>query len=676
MWALLLLATGPWAQAQRAVEARVPPAIARTAAGEAWRLRVDPAPRPDGHASAPVRGSTLELHRFVKGGDRQHAILRAMLLGWSPSESLAEAGAWRRVAAWPGHGPEGPGEGPRDEWARIAAAVLLGREALVCRTPARAQAIREQLGAVGISAPPVACPAFAAWAAEADFDHVEIAFAAPSTAAAGSLFGHFFMLFAWRDAAGRTPLARQAVMTFLADADVDADPFRVVRGLTGGYAARFAERSFVATYQAYVFKERRAIRRWRLRLDSEERRRILAAAWDAKHQTHRYLFFTRNCATLTLRVLNAALPIDGQAVPRGQMGQAPADVLDALAATGRLTPVESLVSLDQEARAAEAAQAAALRALPAHLAGVRSADPGTRAATYAEAARLTDPDRAVALARLLEASAIIEVRLADGEITPALLAAQTARAAIPAIVEPPVPVDEASGRRQAGIERVGTTVDWQAGGPGLRMEGALFDERLGDRRAHGIGAERALTLLRTTSRWTLDGDRPTVAASTTRLLGFRDVEPALAVTSALPGLGWGWSADARSVGDAVVFSGRIGGLLPLARSADFAQHLLLSVDAEPEVGLDGALGALAVLGLEARIGGGDATLFARAEAAPGVDVRAGLAEPRLRAQARGEWAIGRWTRSELRLVLGAAVSRGDRLEPAIRPQAFFGLSVE
>jgi hypothetical protein len=175
------------------------------------------------------------------------------------------------------------------------------------------------------------CAAFERWAALDDLADIEVVLAAPSTAMVGSLFGHLFLRLAYRDETGETPLHTSRAVSFLADNDTpfSEDPAYALKGIAGLFTASLHDRAFLDSYREYVVLEGRDLRRWRLSLTPTERRRLLERIWTVKNSgRYTYYFFTQNCATLMVNLMNDVWsPASAIALP-GVLAAPPASVLE------------------------------------------------------------------------------------------------------------------------------------------------------------------------------------------------------------------------------------------------------------------------------------------------------------------------------------------------------------
>jgi hypothetical protein len=281
------------------------------------------------------------------------------------------------------------------------------------------------------------CPAFEVWADLEQLEDIEVVQAAPSAVMVGSLFGHVFLHLRYRDGTGRPAIHRGRTVSFLAEGTtrLAADPFYVLKGIGGMYRAALFERPFLETYREYVINEGRDLRRFQLRLSPAERSALLERIWTLRRAgAYRYYFFTQNCASLLVDLVNSVLPPARAVQYPAPLARAPAATLEgyahARAADGGplMTFVpEPTFSFEHEARrAAQDRHTAAARItgrlpvgerreqLERVFADVRAREAPRRASAYRRLARaLASPDAGEPedVYAFLRASATIEAYL-------------------------------------------------------------------------------------------------------------------------------------------------------------------------------------------------------------------------------------------------------------------------
>ena len=343
------------------------------------------------------------------------------LSGWRPfaenSAVRAHVGTGMGSAA---AAPQRALTSPRWDLVTFAAAVFLddvaGDDAVVCQLRSQAAFLHQRLRALGVteaSLPRPSCVAFERWADLDNLEDVELVLAAPSNAMVGSMFGHLFLRLRYRSADGEAPAEAGRTVAFLADNDAPFgdDPAYAVKGIFGRYSATLHERPFLATYREYAILEGRDLRRWRLNLTGEQRRRLLEGIWTLERAgSYRYYFFARNCATLLVDLINGALDSPRPITVPGVLAAPPASIVEQFEAArtaageplARYVP-EPIVALDHQARAAaerrRGAETRLLAALPgprgataaAIFARTHASDAEARAAAYRELAPILAP---------------------------------------------------------------------------------------------------------------------------------------------------------------------------------------------------------------------------------------------------------------------------------------------
>lgn len=357
--------------------------------------------------------------------------------GWSRTDAWREQNAWRGLlSSWLAPLPHAANQGEQsfaDERGRASPAADLASFAAHFFFPAQGEDVscrllsQTTLFAEVVDLEPPRCSSFERWARIDSIDSVEIALAAPSARAIGSVFGHLLMRVVYVDENGETPPVDSKIIAFLADTtgEIDDDPLHPIRGIFGGYRARLMEKSFAEVYRDYVVLEGRDISRWRVNLDHEEIRRLMERIWTLEQSgAFAYRFFSQNCATLLVDLFNSVLPTERHVVVGGSVGKAPSLVLDgftyARASDGG--PLVTHLPSPFASMATEAAGAAERRnrmepELVRSAAGVRpviarlsSDDPAVRAEVYAELPEIGAPPALVS--RYLTESLELETYLA------------------------------------------------------------------------------------------------------------------------------------------------------------------------------------------------------------------------------------------------------------------------
>ncbi len=332
--------------------------------------------------------------------------------GWSRSA------AWRDLSGW---GPVGgPAEedtlsfatphgraSAREDLATLAELYFvpeaLPGETLAaprCRVPSKWRFLEARVG------PPAADDTRCATLAEVGLDPdaieaIEVLYARASARSPASLVGHLLVALVYAPTAttpGRTDVYELAATT---DGAARNTPGYVLRGLFGGFGSRVQREPLRFAVLRYA-GENRGLQRFRLHLDAEQERALLARLDELRQGWSRpYLFLERNCTHLPKELLEAALGVDlGLPAIYG-----PDALLGEVERRGILEPMPA-TSLEEHSAQDRAALAARLRddAAAALIAARPDLAPGL-AAAFADTRARRAEDRARGYAALGELAA-------------------------------------------------------------------------------------------------------------------------------------------------------------------------------------------------------------------------------------------------------------------------------
>ncbi len=501
------------------------------------------------------------------------------------------------------------------------------------------------------------CGAFERWADLERVEAIELIYVTPSWSDPSASMGHVIFRIRHSSQERITGHSFEPVFAYAAIDNPETTPFYILQGLTGLLTASMTFETMGDAYKRYGEKEGRDLIIYELDLTPRERRFFLAEVYTQrmKKMAIPYAFLTTNCATLAHDLVRAVLP---ELPRRSSFLMHPHEVVSALLEAGRAHPKALLPSAITRARAAE------------RTVERLSSRPHT---VVAESAIDISAHTDLVDAELdLEAWVMRQRRGHEPGLPPntELDELLDRRAALPLRAEsrflpaPVAPIAK-SGSRVASVG-VGFDVDLR---PRLSLGFAIMDEP--------IGAPRQ-ALLNRAGRMRLLASELTFSADPS---GARLHAADLVVLSTLglgdrprTGLGW-WAArsgfafhfelmsrPAEGLDFGLVMRG--GPALTLATSADFSDHLVLSLLAEgsafarrPDEGDEGGAGHDARLALGLEIDAGlrlDATaghtLRLAARALPGWSFPHGFA-----------WSID----GETRLELVVSRSAGLLLIPAL-----------
>ncbi|MCP3139833.1 Lnb N-terminal periplasmic domain-containing protein [Pyxidicoccus xibeiensis] len=368
------------------------------------------------YAPSDERRATLRLSKLTDEEAerlwRRRAVVHAVVQRWDDAHRWSDTPDWRRLSGW-----LKPLERPLvwKEEARITYAgafsrargqksasldlVTFAEELLVpaeslradalpvddqvrCQEFSKARALSERVKASGLGELPPrgGCPAFDAWAELESLSHFEVLLVASTGRQPESLFGHLLLRPVWHEGEVPRGPAFERVVQLVALTGMESRGLGyLVKGMTGGYDTVFLTGTMGDLSHEALELEQRSIRRFRLRLTRGEEARMLERVWELERRGYMgYYFFTDNCASALLFLLNGALE-DGRRVrPPAALWVLPTATLDTLAKLdvlgpdGRAGPLlehvpDAFESTGDRAVRAHAAREAALASLTGQL---------------------------------------------------------------------------------------------------------------------------------------------------------------------------------------------------------------------------------------------------------------------------------------------------------------------
>ncbi len=210
-----------------------------------------------------------------------------------------------------------------------------------CRELSKSRFLLEALDARGLlngstvkpARPP--CPAFDAWAQLPSLSHVEALFVAASGRRPESLFGHLALQLVRKESDQvRGPSFDSVIQLIALTGEAEGGLEYAVRGLAGGFSASVVTTAMAGMAHQTLEREQRSMRRYRIELDDVERERFMERTFELERRGYfDYYFFTDNCATLLVLLLNAALEPERAVKLPSRFGPTlPGAVLDAVLA--------------------------------------------------------------------------------------------------------------------------------------------------------------------------------------------------------------------------------------------------------------------------------------------------------------------------------------------------------
>ncbi len=295
---------------------------------------------------------------------RRRAIVHAIVQRWDDARAWSQRIAWRRLSGWiaplerPLTWSERPSNLYEGAYSRALGASSASLdlvtfaeeyfvppegipidESLRCQEFSKVRVFEELLQeSLGIEpAAPATCPAFEGWAELDALSHLEVLLVSASGRRPESLFGHLLLRPVYRESETIRPPSLQTVIQIAAMTDSpDSGPIYLARGIFGGYRITVFTITEGDLAREVLEHEDRTVRRFRLNATGEENRRILERAWELERRGYfEYQFFTDNCASVLVSLLESALEEDLDVRYRGAFIVSPTIALDALAETIR-----------------------------------------------------------------------------------------------------------------------------------------------------------------------------------------------------------------------------------------------------------------------------------------------------------------------------------------------------
>ena len=396
------------------------------------------------YAPSQERRATFRLSRLTDAEAerlwRRRAVVHAVVQRWDDARGWSQGPRWRRLSGWVGPFERlltfreevllsyaGAFSRARGQVSASLDLVTFAEELFApveslrpealgvddqvrCQEFSKARALSEIVAAEGLgSLPPRGrCPAFDTWAELENLTHFEVMMAAASGRQPESLFGHLMLRPVWREGAvprgpGFAPVVQLVALTGLEARGLQYS----LKGLLGGYDTGFLTTTMGEVSHETMELEQRSVRRFRLRLTPSEQVRLIERIWELERRGYfPYRFFTDNCASALIFLLNGALEGGRRVRLPGQLWVLPSATLDMLgrvevvAPGGETQPLLEYIPDDFESTEARAERAYASReellsGLSAQLPSeararlrllhwrLRSANPEVRRTTYA-----------------------------------------------------------------------------------------------------------------------------------------------------------------------------------------------------------------------------------------------------------------------------------------------------
>ena len=198
---------------------------------------------------------------------------------------------------------------------------------VLCRYPGRAVFLRQQ--GLAVPDPITACPDVAAFLDEGDTDSVSVLFISGYLSNPGSAFGHLLLRFhAEGDDEPVEDVLDRAINYGAASSEDDPIIPYILKGLFGRYHSTYTTLEFFHQAERYREIELRTIWQYKLDLNPEETRLLVAHVYELLRTENRYYFLRQNCAWRIAETLE--LVVDRDLIPRNKLWVSPIDVFHQL----------------------------------------------------------------------------------------------------------------------------------------------------------------------------------------------------------------------------------------------------------------------------------------------------------------------------------------------------------
>ncbi|MEJ2763820.1 DUF4105 domain-containing protein [Photobacterium sp. MCCC 1A19761] len=223
---------------------------------------------------------------------------------------------------------------PADELSATIAAMLHKETqpnvSAQCRFPARKHWLSQMLPGFAQALPTVACPEYAAHAAEHRANSLSLLFASGYLGNPASMYGHLLVKLNNDD---KTQLLENTLNYGAMVPPEDNKLKYITWGIFGGYQAQYSSEPFHRHSQIYNENELRDLWEYQLDLTQEEVDFILAHHWEIHDKTFTYYFFKQNCAYHIAKLLELA--VDGSLLNTRKPWVMPSDVVAGVAGVNR-----------------------------------------------------------------------------------------------------------------------------------------------------------------------------------------------------------------------------------------------------------------------------------------------------------------------------------------------------
>ncbi|MBV0933052.1 Lnb N-terminal periplasmic domain-containing protein [Marinobacterium weihaiense] len=204
----------------------------------------------------------------------------------------------------------------------------------ICRFPARAAWLTEQLEIPEEWIPVTRCPEFDDWSFNGTTDSISVVFATGYLGNPASYYGHTLLKLNSSLQQKQTSLLDVSVNYGAIVPDNENPLAYIVKGVTGGYDGGFSHIQYYFHTHNYGENELRDLWEYKLDLPQEAVDLIVAHAWEVLGRKYTYYFFRKNCAYRMAELLQVVEGVD--IIPENRPFTMPQSLISKLGSADRV----------------------------------------------------------------------------------------------------------------------------------------------------------------------------------------------------------------------------------------------------------------------------------------------------------------------------------------------------
>lgn len=165
-----------------------------------------------------------------------------------------------------------------------------------CKFVARYNWLRKTLDWSGLMPPEVTCRNYDLWSMQGKVESLSLVFATGYLSNPASFYGHILLKFNSSASTFSSDYLDQSINFGAIVPPNENGAIYVFKGLFGGYDATFSNAQFYRINHTYAEGELRDLWEYRLNLDDDQVRQIVAHSWELLGKKFKYYFLKENCA--------------------------------------------------------------------------------------------------------------------------------------------------------------------------------------------------------------------------------------------------------------------------------------------------------------------------------------------------------------------------------------------